>query len=376
MRKQVLLITDELYPVRGAPQIRLRNIIKSLGGRAKLALGGVIDESAPPSAEYELISRPSEKQPIAFILFLLRLGFTAIRRASSNSPAVVLLSVPKYELLLFAPFLKGRGRKLVLDFRDSLGFLDYGAYLSHFFPRGIAKPLGSVIHRFNALLQCRALSSAHVVTVANQGIKDSISHPRVELIPNGVDTELFNPEGKQWFSGGRPLRVAYLGNFAEKDRFEWMAEAGRALPLELHLIGEGRNRSRVVESLNGLSVIEHGAVSHDRLPELLKQIDLGFIFREEEANQSIPVCIFEYSAMNIPTLCNDTGLMARFVGENNLGFVLRSVDELKERLRELVREPGELQRFSHLHETARECFSLKNSERLFNRLFNELLGSQ
>jgi glycosyltransferase involved in cell wall biosynthesis len=364
--KRILFVLDELFPVRGAPQVRIRNLFEALPGWERYAVGGRLGEGAAPEG-YMVIERPSERQPLAFILFLRRLGAMARRVARRVRPDVVVVSVPKYELLSAAPGFKASGRTLVLDFRDSLAFLDYGAYLGHFVPRWVAEPLGWIISGVNRWLQRRAMRSADLITVANEGIKATIDHPRVVVVPNGVDTDLFRADDKRWFDGSRPLRLVYLGNFAEKDRFEWLAALAGRSDIEVHLIGQGRNRDRVVAALSGVKTVVHGVVPHDELPGLLKEMDLGFIFRDEGVDQSIPVCLFEFTAMDIPAICNATGIMAQFVRDNGIGYVVGDAAEAARVVGEVADQPRELERFRGLHGVAERCFSLRASREIFQR---------
>jgi hypothetical protein len=63
-------------------------------------------------------------------------------------------------MLFIGPVLSKLTPLFVLDFRDSLAFLDYGAYLSHFLPKRLATWTGSLILRANRYLQERAIKSA------------------------------------------------------------------------------------------------------------------------------------------------------------------------------------------------------------------------
>ena len=364
---RILFVLDELFPVRGAPQVRIKNLMAALPDWTVRGVGGQHAPGDAPS-EFYLLDRPAERRPLAFVLFLRRLGAAAVRVARQERPDVIVVSVPKYEMLAIAPRLKKNTGRLILDFRDSLAFLDYGAYLAHFLPTFVAHPVGRIFSRLNRLLQRRAIAAADVVTVANEGIKATVDHPQVVVVPNGVDTESFRPEGKRWFDGTRPLRLVYLGNFAEKDRFEWLEAFEGRTDVELHLIGDGRNRERVVANLGGLNVVVHGVVPHEKLPALLAQMDLGFIFRDKGVDQSIPVCLFEFTAMNIPSICNDTGLMAHFVRERDIGFVVEGIDELKGLINRIVRDPRDFGRYRCLHAVAERSFSLSASREIFRQL--------
>jgi glycosyltransferase involved in cell wall biosynthesis len=366
--KKVLVVLDELFPVRGAPQVRIQNLLASLPSWDRFAVGGRLAECTPPEG-HTLLPRPSERKPLSFILFLAQVGRTAKRLARKLTPNVIVLSVPKYEMLFFAPALSKLAPMFVLDFRDSLAFLDYGAYLAHFLPKPIAIAAGSLILKANRFLQERAIRSATVITVANEGIKRSISHPNVVVVPNGVDTDTFTPVNKEWFDGTRPLKLVYLGNFAEKDLFGWIASLKGLRNVEVHLIGDGRNREKVARHLEGVPTIVHGVISHDALPTLLASMDIGFIFRKPGVDQSIPVCLFEYTSMNIPSLCNDTGIMAEFVRHNGIGYVVKDEEDFRANLERILAQPQEIRQFEKLHSFAEREFSLRASREKFAALF-------
>ena len=185
-----------------------------------------------------------------------------------------------------------------------------------------------------------------------------------------MDTDTFTPTGKKWFDGNRPLKLVYLGNFAEKDLFGWIASLKGVPNIEVHLIGDGRNRDKVAQQLEGIPTMFHGVVSHDALPSLLKQMDVGFIFRKPGVDQSIPVCLFEYTSMNIPSVCNDTGIMAEFVRSNGIGVIVTDTEDFKAKIEHILAHPAELQRFDHLHACAHRDFSLRASREKFAKLFD------
>ena len=162
----------------------------------------------------------------------------------------------------------------------------------------------------------------------------------------------------------------YLGNFAEKDLFGWIASLKGIRNIEVHLIGDGRNRGKVAQQLEGIPTIFHGVLSHDALPALLEQMDIGFIFRKPGVDQSIPVCLFEYTSMNIPSLCNDTGIMAEFVRHNEIGYVVKDEQDFKVTLERILSHPQELRQFEKLHAFADREFSLRASRVKFAKVFD------
>jgi glycosyltransferase involved in cell wall biosynthesis len=373
----ILFIIDELHPVRNAPSVRIENLRAAFPLESSFAVGGSSSPEQPRPKGIITIARPSEKSPIRFLLFLIRLSIISAGSAVRIRPPIIFLSVPKYELLIIAPFLAARCSHLIIDLRDSLGFLDYRAYLQHFLPRWIAAPLGSLIKKVVTSIQRRAFRSASLISVANHGIEKTINHPAVIVLPNGVDTSTFTPQKRSTRTSNTPLKLVYLGNFAEKDRFEQIIELHSLSKISfcVHLIGEGRNREKVLSNLTaaGVPFEYHGLVPHEKLPALLRTMDAGFIFRSSGVDESIPVALFEFAACGIPSLCNDTGIMAELVRSRELGFVCATTAELSSAISAISEEEYLKSSGERLHAVAKEHFSLASTRATFQLLITEIL---
>ena len=373
----ILFIIDELHPVRNAPSVRIENLRAAFPLKSSLAVGGSSSLEQPRPEGTITVPRPSERSPIRFLFFLLRLSLVSGKAAVRIRPPIIFLSVPKYELLIIAPFLAARCSYFIIDLRDSLGFLDYRAYLQHFLPRWLAAPLGSLLKKIVTSIQNRAFKAASIITVANHGIAKTINHSAVTVLPNGVDTSLFTPLEKSTRTTSSLLNIVYLGNFAEKDRFEEIIELHSVSKLSfcVHLIGEGRNREKVLRNLTaaGVSFEYHGLVPHEQLPALLRTMDAGFIFRSSGVDESIPVALFEFAACGIPSLCNDTGIMAEFVRSFELGFVCSTTEELSRAISAISEEEYWKGCGERLHAVAKEHFSLASTRATFHLLITELL---
>lgn len=374
----ILFIIDELHPVRNAPSVRIENLRAAFPPESSVAVGGSSSSEGSEEGGTITIPRPSERSPILFILFLIRLSIRSARAAIRIRPPIIFLSVPKYELLVIAPFLGARTSHLIIDLRDSLGFLDYRAYLQHFLPRLLAAPLGSLIKKIVTWIQNRAFRAASLITVANHGIAKTINHPAVVVLPNGVDTTLFTPQKKSTRTFEVPVKLVYLGNFAEKDRFEEIIQLHSIskLSLSVHLIGDGRNREKVLRNLTvaGVPFEYHGVVPHDELPSLLRTMDAGFIFRSAGVDESIPVALFEFAACGIPSLCNDTGIMAELVRSRELGFVCATTEELYRAISAISCDEYWKGCGERLHAVANEHFSLASTRATFHSLIAEILN--
>ncbi|MCC6933098.1 MAG: glycosyltransferase [Deltaproteobacteria bacterium] len=375
MKKKALIIFDEFWPIAGAPSIRADNIIRALADWDVEVLGGNYSSQNSPEIKGHFIRRPDDMCPLRLGIFFLKMYSRLIYLTFTRKYDLLLISIPKYELLypllILSPFIKC----FHLDIRDSLGFLNYKKYFAHFLSELFAGILDKLFKfvvegSFNF-----ALRKAQRVTCANAGIADLLvkDQSKVVVVSNGVDVELFSPAQKSSRSG--KLQIAYLGNFVEKDRFDYLLAALPVCkrPVVLHLIGEGRNKSNILTQLNQAKInyIDHGKVMHAQIPGILAKCQLGVIFREEHTKESIPVCIYEFCAMGLPVLCNPVGTMKDFVLSNNLGAIISSSEQLIKTLNEDFIDDQFLNNFAHLPELARQKFSLAASRENFHKVFAE-----
>jgi glycosyltransferase involved in cell wall biosynthesis len=357
---KTLFIIDDYFPERAAPAVRIRSFVNELDDA--YVVGGCRQD--PKDSMVCIVDRPSEKDFFAFSYFLLKLNAVALYQTIKRAPKVTVLSIPKYELLLCFPFLRLFTKKLVLDVRDSVNFINYSSYFAHFLPLALAKPLGAIVKLWWRLWLIICVECAHKVTCANKGIKELIGGTRTVVISNGVNTELFVPKAKKK-SG---FHVAYVGNFAEKDRFDWIIPALEEVPATLHLVGRGRNKDRVIKELKKrkIKVVDHGFVDHKKLPKIIDGMHAGFIFRDGEVTESIPVAIYEFSSMNIPSIANGGGLLTDFMKKYGLGYTVTKASQVAGVLRKIKSSKPK-----NLHAVAKKEFSRKKQAKKFKKLLDQ-----
>jgi glycosyltransferase involved in cell wall biosynthesis len=342
-------------------------------------LGGVLGGLPPGQDHVHAIARRDVRKGVRFalfwLLFLARLHLRLWQLARREAFDVVVISVPKYELLWSVPLVRRHCKVLVIDVRDVPEFVDYSDHFEQFLPRGMARAAARIVRSFSTRGLMRRMQAADLISVANEGIRSRFDamEEKVRLVSNGVDPAHFKPRDARQRRPGVPLQLVYMGNFATKDRFDWIYDVLPCLgdAVCVNLVGDGRQKPEVLHALARLGVPfqDHGIVAHALVPGVLERMDVGFLFRDAYANASIPVAFYEFASMNIPVLCNDVGISGPFVREHDCGFVVQSSHELLEILGELVRHPAALDRFSHLHRTAEAQFSREAQAR---RLFTEL----
>lgn len=393
MRKsKVLLILDEFYPTRSAPSVRINSFIKELSKESNhfevFVLGGSSGSHHLKKKNYCFVNRPSEKKFFSFVLFLIKINLRTFSLARKQHFETIVLSIPKYELLFVFPWLKRKTRILVLDVRDSINFVDYTSYFAHFFPKKLALFFGNLVKKMIFSLWKRCLQAANLITVANEGIFNSLANNSLAkqenckhkciVVSNGVDVDLFTPQNKKFFATADSLNLVYVGNFAEKDRFDFVynMDAKLRTKVTLNLIGSGRNKHKVVSKLrrSNINFKDYGFVENTSLPKILNSMDIGFIFRSNDVNESIPVAMYEFCSMNILTITNNVGIMARFVNEHKVGFVIEDQKRFDELLWKIISSPSLLKKFGKLHELAREKFSREEQAKLFCKKLQTKVG--
>lgn len=382
MNQKILFVMDEFYPVTSAPGVRISSFIDELKDYKVLLLGGnsiqIETISGNESFKSYPIFRPNEKNFLKFAYFLIKINLIAIVKTIKLRPGVTVISIPKYELLLSAPIIKIFSKKLVIDVRDSYNFINYEAYFNHFTSSYIAGFFGRLVKWSIGSLFHVSLFLADRITVANIGIFNSLgkSQHKARIVSNGVDTDLFKPSKIKTRKNDSVLNLVYMGNFAEKDDFSWFGSLAEDLKSQvvIHLIGDGRNRQKNVSFLekNRINYVYHGLVDHKNLPTTLSKMDAGIIFREKSVKESIPVVIYEFSSMNLPTICNDAGIMAEFIRSKKLGEVVSDTSEMNCLFHELVHNKNYFNRYANLHEIAVKEFSRKEQAIIFRSVIENI----
>jgi glycosyltransferase involved in cell wall biosynthesis len=186
--------------------------------------------------------------------------------------------------------------------------------------------------------------AAHVVS-NSVGLRDlavsSAPDQRVDVIPNGIDADLFSPNGAGPPRGGR-LHVACVGRLIER-KGVWELLKGFGTVVEklpnahLDVIGTGvlhePLQQYVHEHSMGESVTLHGPVDHDALPEYLRRSALFVLPSHAEGMSN---ALLEGMACGLPVIVTDTGGTAELVRGNGLIVPKENPEALAEAMIEIL----------------------------------------
>ncbi|NIR42893.1 MAG: glycosyltransferase family 4 protein [Gemmatimonadetes bacterium] len=214
----------------------------------------------------------------------------------------------------------------------------------HGYHRGVFKLL-SLFHDVRKLRRLRRFltDSAAVVYVsdwlrrtAERGTR--YRHPSTEIIPNGVDTDVFRPRAAP-ASGGARLRGIALRNLGPKYGLDLAVTAyGGVVESELTIVGTGpeANRLRHLIARNAAPVtLEARAVPHSEVPALLNDFDY-FVAPARTEAQGVAMC--EAMACGLPVVATRVGGIPEFVRDGIDGLLTRpgSASDLRRAVRQLV----------------------------------------
>jgi glycosyltransferase involved in cell wall biosynthesis len=171
--------------------------------------------------------------------------------------------------------------------------------------------------------------------VDKQRVWDLGVNSQIEVVPNGIDTERFTPEGPEsdLIDAEGPV-VLFIGRFAEGKR-PWLAieaftEVLQEHPnAELYLCGDGPLRgdleAQVRELGIGESVTFLGRVSYDEMPNVYRSGDVLVLPSRAEG---VPRTVLEAMASGVGVVANDLPQLRSILDSNGHLVSIDSLDRM------------------------------------------------
>jgi glycosyltransferase involved in cell wall biosynthesis len=198
-------------------------------------------------------------------------------------------------------------------------------------------------------IEIRAYRKCDVLVCISEALKEivvresGISPEKVLVVPNGVDTHLFDPERhepRRVFAG---FTVGFVGGLAAWQRLDDLLEVlrdlrNKGLDLSLVVVGDGAMKptweARAQRLGISSSVAFVGQVPWSEVPRYIAGFDLGY---SGQAPLQIgkmylsPLKLYEYMAMAKPVVASTFEDAQRVVQEGETGFLFRAgnKDDLK-----------------------------------------------
>lgn len=202
------------------------------------------------------------------------------------------------------PLAKVDSVPIVFDIVD-----DYIAMLNSELPGPTLGPVEGV----QRWAYARLLERSDLITVISHELRDEVrkmvgESPPAVIVPNGVDTELFELQRDPEKGLRDPPVVGFVGSFEYFIDFELILDAASALPdVRFLLVGDGREYEYVERQCaeRGLDNLElPGLVESEEVPEYIRGMDicLNTFERVPLAHSAVPLKLFEYLSQGRPVV--------------------------------------------------------------------------
>jgi glycosyltransferase involved in cell wall biosynthesis len=199
----------------------------------------------------------------------------------------------------------------------------------------------------------RSIRTSESVTITTESLCQTYGIPREkwELLPNGVDIELFSPRPcnhiKEKYGLEDAFVVGHVGVLREwldlEPLFVAIRELASKINVKLLMVGGGAGYDKTVEMARDLGILDHaiftGTVPYAQVPEYISCMDMGVIpFKQDSvSNNSLPLKLFEYMACGIPVISTHVDAIQKKFGQNVL-FV-SNANEYAQKILHMYQDP-------------------------------------
>lgn len=270
------------------------------------------------------------------LIFEVLAGIELFLRILRSQEELYVLSSPPF-LTIFIGHLACRLKKVpyLIDVRD--------IYPDVYFAQGLLKEnsfIGRRVIRATKKMYERSKGIFSVTPGLVEKIKLLAPKARVELLINGVDTELFRPSTQKY----EKFTVIFHGNMGKIQHIPTILKVAEQLvhheEIEFVFIGEGP-QSKIIQECRLKNVRYLGPRNYKEIPVLISKAHIGFSARRDDeiGSDAFPVKVFEYLGVGIPVILTPrSGIMTKLVpeglyefGNDEIESIARKILELKEK---------------------------------------------
>ena len=236
---------------------------------------------------------------------------------------------------------------------------------------------------FSTLLRTtlKRANAVHCVSLAilEEAALCGVDRDKAVVIHPAVDSDIFYPSLQK--HANKVLRLVTTGSLIWRKGYEYLLMAFSLLreagvDAELHILGEGYERSRILFSSQDLgvhaSVFLHGKLTPNQVCDQLQRSDI-FVFAS--LSEGLPNALLEAMSSGLPVVTSDCGGVREAVTDGVEGFVVptRSPELMAKALQKLAKD-------SQLRQNMGACgrerilndFSLEDQIEKFILLFSSL----
>lgn len=205
---------------------------------------------------------------------------------------------------------------------------------------------------------------------------------RFDILPLGIDPQLFHYRKRDAVIEGRPFTIGYIGKVVEEKGVFTLLRAFAELrggPL-LHLLGDGPDKERLLNEARKAGVADRvsfvGPVPHREVPAVLDTFDALAVPSETTPTwkEQFGRVITEAFSVGVPVVGSDSGSIPEVVGDAGLIFEEKNHGQLASILQSLIDNPSRLPAMSEKgRKRVEEKFTWKKLARLSRNLFLDVV---
>ncbi len=166
----------------------------------------------------------------------------------------------------------------------------------------------------------------------------------------GLDTKLFYPREK--IENPHIFTIGYVGRIVREKGIDLIFDAAKRLienniQIRILICGSGDNEHELQIYAEHLGLTKYvrwlGAVNHDRVPEILAQLDVLILASrtvEGKWKEQFGHVLVEAMAMGIPVIGSNSGAIPEVIGRPDLIFPENNHLELAQIIEKLIDNPG------------------------------------
>jgi glycosyltransferase involved in cell wall biosynthesis len=262
---------------------------------------------------------------VAYLVTVISAFLKSFRIMRNIDPDVVVLNYPSpYTGLL--GLLEGRlwGKKVVVDFNDLIA--QYSSSLLNIDKNSITARLLILVQGFIIRNSDKVIAPTRFIK--SYATSSGVPEHKISIIPNGVDTKMFDLVGSDSVKVRRDLHLGNerlcvysgrLDQWAGIDIMRRLCDVARTRRLNLRflLVGSGDSKN-----IQGENVLHLGEIPHERIPSVLAAADVILIpFPNDEVSHAAsPLKLFEGMSMRKPVVASRVSGVQEVIldGENGL----------------------------------------------------------
>ncbi len=228
-----------------------------------------------------------------------------------------------------AAFVSSRNKPLVVTFHN---------YVLDSFMRQYSTPAQRLHYRTDLLWSYRkAVRKASVITAVSEATADLVRRHlspslTIQVIRNGVDTNVFQPESSQ--SLRKTIRVLFSGNPCRRKGADLLPEISRMLDPGIAICVTGGLRGTSVSyTRDNIEIIEK--VAYSKMPDLYRSADILLM---PAVREGLSLAVLEAMASGLPVVATNCSSLPEQIDHGEGGFLCRlgDVEDFANRINQLA----------------------------------------